>query len=100
MKDLYHVHKLVEDLLITEPDTRNSDNVLYLMLITQIDPHIAGMPFDKVLINRKELGIPSIETVGRCRRKIQEYNPLLKGCRKVEDMRYEKWKEFMEYASN
>ncbi|MCQ2369238.1 MAG: hypothetical protein MJ007_02040 [Paludibacteraceae bacterium] len=57
------------------------------------------MPFETVLMERKRLGFPNIESVGRCRRKIQEHNPLLRADKAVIDARYDNFKEVLDYVS-
>lgn len=93
-----HVQELVEESLISDPNTRNSDKVLYISVVNKINPAILRMPMETVLLNEKNLNIPSIESVGRARRKIQEYNPLLRANKAVDNARYEQWKEYREYA--
>lgn len=100
MKSIYNTSELVEDALINDPKLRDDDNLLYIHICKRINPIVIGMNFETVLTNRAHMGIPSMETVGRCRRKIQETHPNLRSSKKVEDARYEHYKEVMEYASN
>jgi len=100
MKGIYYTHQLVEDALINDPKLRDDDNLLYISVCKRINPHVIGMNFEDVLTNRSSMGIPSIETVGRCRRKIQETHPNLRSSKKAEDARYDQFKEVMEYVSS
>lgn len=59
---------------------------------------VGGYPFASALINLASWGIPSIETVGRCRRKLQHDYPELCGNDTVEGFRTVKEAEFRDYA--
>lgn len=50
------------------------------------------------LRNLTEWQLPSIETVGRCRRKAQQENPSLKASPEVENFRYDRETEFIGFA--
>lgn len=95
---LYDTERVVEELLTTYPDTRDNDPLLYLMVCKLHSPHIAKLPLERVLLERKELGIPSYTSVGRARRKLQSEREELRATSEVIDGRYENWKEFREYA--
>lgn len=79
IKDVEH---RVKNILVDFPETRDSDEVLYYFIIRE-DPVLkhVGDIYD-ILIKRKEFGLPSLESVGRTRRKLQE---------KFEDLRGTKW---------
>ena len=96
---LYSTEKLVEEMLYQYPDTRNSDALLYLIVCKAVRPESAKLPLEKVLLNREDLGLPSFKTVERNRRMLQRLNPELRASEKVEDARYENWKEYREYAN-
>lgn len=95
---IMHVQELVEKALIAEPATRDNDRVLYRTIIKSIHPEVLEMPMGIVLELEPQLGIPSIESVGRARRKIQEHNPLLRASKRADDARYSRWKEYREYV--
>lgn len=92
------VHEMAEKMLFDFPSARNSDADLYLLICRDINPDIENLPFAVVLKNYKQLGIPKLESVGRARRKIQHDNPDLRATEEVTDGRYEKFKEFKDYA--
>lgn len=95
---LYDTHKIVERLLNDYPDTRNSDDLLYLIACKDICPSMANMPFENVILNINKLGLPKYKSVERTRRKIQAEKPELRATKEVEDKKYENWKEYREYA--
>lgn len=96
--ELYNLTTLVESILIKYPRTRNSDAVLYVKVVEYIYPQAVSMPFINVMHNLKDLGLPSIESVGRCRRKLQAEKPELWSDKQVQKYREENEKTFEEYA--
>lgn len=97
-KSLQSTSALVKEILERFPATRDNDQLLYYRVCEAINPKSLTSNWGYVLLNRKEFMIPSIETVGRCRRKLQEKNPDLRASKKVEGFRAEREAEFREYA--
>lgn len=101
-KELQTISELVEDILKRCPEARNSDNALYLQVLKEkglqkgID--LENMSVLSFFMKIKELGVPSIESVGRCRRKIVEAHPELAGNDIVEGYRVTNERTFREYA--
>lgn len=94
------VHPVVVDVLKAKPQTRGSDDLLYIEVIKEFaDPHVLNMSFENVLKNRAIIGLPSMETVMRARRKAQERDEMLKPSEKIIERRFENWKDVREYAS-
>ena len=95
MGKILKVEERVRKILVHNPRTRNDDNLLiYEYLSTYHD--INNVSDKELLLNSKQLGIPSFETITRARRKVQEKHPELKDeetahYRKLEE---EKYKEF------
>ena len=75
MSKIRNLHKTVEKILEKYPETRNSDNSLYLVYLKGVDETLLNKPFGVVMMNAKKFNISSQETVGRVRRKIQETRP-------------------------
>lgn len=96
-------YKKLEDIIrpILEilPKTRDDDSLLYIEYCRKVNASVLGMRFEDVLEFRNRLGIKSIESVGRCRRKLQEKCPELRGSYNATEDRYAKFKESMDYAS-
>lgn len=98
---LYDIHKLVEAELVNNPDARNSDITLYIAICNRLNPGVVdAFPFSYVMKNRADLGLPLFESVGRCRRKLQEHNALLRADPRVVDRRYRQWKEVRDYVKD
>lgn len=98
MDDLKSITKTVLRLLQEVPETRNSDHELYFHVCRVMNPKCLNTPFGIVLKCRTELGIPSLESVGRIRRKVVESHPELLGSAEVECGRLNNEIAFREYA--
>ena len=88
----------MKDILEHNADARNSDEYLYLKVCEKVSGMCMNLPFWKVFMNRKEYGLPSYETVGRARRKLQETHPELAGNSTVEAQRTLNEEVFRDYA--
>lgn len=98
MSELRNTTKMVKQVLEEVPATRNSDNYLYIKVVGIINQQALRMPLAVVLQNLKTFNLPSIETVGRCRRKLQAEFPELRADKTVEDFRSELEYAFREWA--
>jgi len=98
MDNLNHITGIVKHLLEEEPQTRNSDWELYYHVCKMLNPHALNAKFGTVLRSRKEYGLPSIETVGRARRKVVEHHPELAAEEEVQGGRWSNEKRYREYA--
>jgi len=98
MKSIKKTSDLVKEILEKVPATRNSDMLLYYHVCLEIDRTVLKLPFWVVLLDLKGHGLPSIETVGRARRKLQRDYPELAGSDKVEAMRTVREEQFRSYA--
>lgn len=95
MAKINTIHNKVLKILETNPDTRADDYVLILEVLKEyID---TNMSITTLLLNHAVLGIPSIETITRARRKLQEKYPHLIDV-DTKLIRKEEEKEFKEYA--
>ena len=102
MTELRKTTDLVYDILIHDAAARNSDNELYCKVLEHYGRRM-HVDFDRVsVINffrlAKRNNIPSIETVGRCRRKLQEEYAELRADEYVERKRMKRETEFRSYA--
>ena len=97
MKQIRQVAGIVRGILEEHPDTRNSDNLLFIKVVESIDSDLLYKPMMDVLVHAKEYGIPPFESVRRSRQKLQEKFPELRGSKEVEAGREEK-EQHPEYA--
>ena len=96
---LRNMTELVKTIMEQQPETRSSDSLLYIEVLKRTtSQNVLNMPVWLFYQNLTEWQLPSIETVGRCRRKAQQETPHLKAKPEVEDFRYDRETEFIEFA--
>lgn len=98
MTELKNTTLLVKQVLETVPAARNSDNLLFIEVVKIININLIFKPLAEVLTNLKKYDLPSIETVGRCRRKLQARFPELRSAAAVQDIRGDREADFREWA--
>lgn len=96
--ELKNTTSLVKHILRSCPDTRNSDDLLFIKVCESINPLAINLSFNTVLLNRKEWGLPAFESVRRTRQKVQAEYPELAGNSTVEGHRKVNEQVFKEYA--
>ena len=101
-KQLISITNLVKMILETNPQTRNSDSLLYLKVLEHLSIQrnidLPNLTVYSLLTSVNRLGLPCFETVRRSRQKIQNQHPELKGCKAVQDARTENEQIFRQYA--
>lgn len=97
-KAIKDLEKRVRKILKDEPATRGSDDLLYLILMRQTLEDVENMKVSAFILNYRKWGFPSIESVGRVRRRIQAKNEALKPSREVQLLRKENEKSYYEYS--
>lgn len=95
MAKIYHVETLVEEALKKNPATRGDNFILYLEVLKKFIS--TDLSLEEVFRNHVALRIPSLETITRCRRKLQEQNPDLKTERATK-IRKDEEKDFKKYS--
>lgn len=99
---LRKISYLVYDLLVNEPACRNSDNILYWRVLQTIGRQkgldVEKMPVPVLFLRMREYGLPSPDSVGRARRKVQEHNPELCADANVGAYREVLEEEYRQYA--
>lgn len=91
------VAELVKEILEQKPRARDCDFVLYGFVLNKYGYSI-NIPFSELAERVKAKEIPSMETVGRTRRKCMELYPSLRG--KSYDPREERQLEFVDFAKD
>lgn len=92
---LHKLEDIVREVLMDNERARDDDRELTLRVHMDyygINPY---SPYCEVMWNDS---IPSQESIGRCRRKIQEKDESLRGSRAKEKMRMEEQKAYIDYA--
>ena len=98
MDNLKTVEGKVKAVLQKNEDARNDDMVLYLALCNLYLKDVGTMPLAEIMTRHKELGLPSFESVGRTRRKLQERHPELLGSVRMQKIRAKGEKAYRKYA--
>lgn len=84
MKNIRQTSGIVRAVLEQHPETRNSDNLLYIKVIESIDSDLIYKPMQDVLLHAKAYGIPPFESVRRTRQKLQADFPELRAKKEIE----------------
>lgn len=98
MDDMKTLSARVKGILERHPQTRNSDDLLYLKVAETYDSDVLYRPFWEVMTRMAEIPIPHYESVSRARRKMQEQHPELSAIPEVEYEREKNEKAFRDYA--
>ncbi len=100
MKNLKTIEAKVKAILQKNEDARNDDMTLYLIVCNTYLKGAGAMPFAEVMEQYKYLGLPSFESVGRTRRKLQAKYPELAGNARVRRLRAEGEKAYRKRSSS
>ena len=95
MRKLKTLEEKVWIILTEFPKTRDDDRELTLAIWERFYGVSPWSPVHDVMRNKK---LPSQESIGRCRRKIQEIDESLRGTRAKEQVRMSEQKKYIEYA--
>ena len=94
--------EMVKKILEECPETRESDSVLYAEFLRRygekVGKNLATYPAGPLLLKLSDFGVPTIESVGRYRRKFQQTYPDLRATEKIEASRCKREKEFKKWA--
>lgn len=89
MKSLFKIENIVQDILIRFPYTRDDNFILIYEVYMEINPLLLDKDFKYMLLNHRELSLPSFESIVRARRKIMEKNPSLNPSKRIKQLRNE-----------
>ena len=92
---------LVTETLKQGETFRENDDLLYLTICIKLFSNrgsITNMTVADFFTNRKKYGLPTFESVSRCRRKAQEENPALRACERVQKAREYKREEIYHWS--
>lgn len=102
MEEMKTTTEIIMIIMMVDPDTRNNDNLLYLRVLSALgEQHDIGylnmrvVDFFRLL---PQLDVPTIETVSRIRRKLQQKYPALQSTKKIKNHRAEREKMFRQFA--
>lgn len=103
MQKIKQIEPLVKTILSVKPSTRRDDFELYYHAVREHfinNPQLGAFDecsFEKAMLHHKTMGLPSYESVTRCRRRLQAKHPELKDPKKAAE-RSRAEKEFRAYA--
>lgn len=100
MHNLKTIEGKVRAILEKDEEARNDDMTLYLAVCNACLKGTGAMPFAEVMSQHRHLGLPSFESVGRTRRKLQEKHPELLGSLQVQRLRAKQEKAYRKYAKS
>ena len=102
MLNLKGTTALVEHILRNEPQTRNSDSLLYLKVLQyhaeEKNMDLSSIPLPMFLLNMADWGFPPHESVRRARQKAQVKFPELAACEKVAEARFVNEQKYRAFA--
>ena len=88
----------VEEILRNKLKARDDDNVLYAYFLNSLGVSVRKTSFWEITRRVVNGDLPSIESVGRVRRKVQELNPKLVGTAEKRKIRYKAIDDYKEFA--
>ena len=106
--EIIKLYDLVKKLLQEKEELRGDDDLLYLSVIRIVHPHwnngrittnIENMPIGEFFAERKNMKLPTYESVSRCRRKLQEENPALRPREAIQKGREVQQERFYNFAT-
>lgn len=92
------LERLVETYLEENAEMRGSDDLLYVAVAERLGVDLEGTSAKDFILHYRTCFIPTIETIGRCRRRIQARRPELKPSREIELKRRKCEKSFYDYS--
>lgn len=98
MDNMNRLEDVVWSILFTVPDARNSDNILYSLVIEEYNKGISQVSISDFFRHFADFNLPRIESVGRARRKLQEAYPELRGEEHIKAWRRANERAFREYG--
>lgn len=96
MSKTYDLEPIVDCVLREFPDTRGDNFLLCVYVWNKFTDTTQAL--DHIFVNHKEFGIPSFESITRCRRKLQERDPSLRPDWRTREARKAEEAEMVDYA--
>ena len=93
---IFTLENVVYTVLYKNELTRKDDFILVLEVIREYCPSLIEMKVKDIMVEHKELGLPSFESITRARRKIQKEHPELVD-KDAEKTRKELQKKYKKY---
>lgn len=97
--NIRNTSELVKSIMTANKSSRSDDFTLYGFVLNKYG-YSVSTPFLAVAMAVKDNVIPSMETVGRCRRRVQELYPELQAVEKVQSNRDELQLDYVEFVKD
>ena len=100
--ELKQLKDIVIETLKQGENFRENDDLLYLTICVKLFSNrgsITNMTVSEFFTCRKRYGLPTYESVSRCRRKAQEENPALRPCKAIQKGREIQQERFYNFAT-
>lgn len=94
------LEKFVKEVLIEVPESRDDDYILIAEVCNRIQPAVGHLQFNVCMLGHKEMGLPSFESITRCRRKLQAEYEELHSSKYLQKLRKEQEEEIRKYVNN
>ena len=88
----------VEEILRNKSKARDDDNLLYAYFLNSLGVSVRETSFWEIARRVVNGDLPSMESVGRVRRKVQELNPELVGTAEKRKIRYKAIDDYKAFA--
>ena len=93
-----NIEERVEFLLAEFPETRESDEILYMKILERDGRYnFENINVLKFFRDREKAKVPSFKSVERARRKVQSYRPDLMGSKQIQAARKKMEKKYHDY---
>ena len=98
MARFYKLEPIVKEVLEEDVTAREDDFTLIVDVYYKLNEEVIGYTFSQVMLAHKLLGLPSFESITRCRRKLQATYEHLQAPKKVRDIRLNETSDYIDYA--
>lgn len=89
---------IVKEVLEEDVMSREDDFTLIVDVYYKLNEEVIDYTFSQVMLAHKLLGLPSFESITRCRRKLQATYKHLQAPKRIKDIRLNETSDFIDYA--
>ena len=98
MSKLIKLEPIVKEVLEENPEAREDDFVLITEVVNRVEPAVGHLQFNVVMLGHKTMKLPTLESITRCRRKLQNQYEELQSTKYLQKLRAKQEEEYREYA--
>lgn len=93
-----NLEPIVKEVLEEDVMAREDDFTLIVDVYCKLNEDVIDCTFSQVMLGHKVLGLPSFESITRCRRKLQATYEHLQAPKKMQDIRLNETSDYINYA--